>query len=287
MINIQKILSCWWKRILTFGLLNVIFLIIFDFIYPQSQFDNNFGLLSISIIIILSSIIIDTLRSTNKSLLFGLYITKRTSMEVLTGIVISVLPFIFLLLYFYSSGMFNPKNALNFNELKVYINFIFLSALIEELLFRGIIFQAIGERFGYVFTIVISGLIFAVGHCSNPHSNLISFINTFIAGILFGLMFWKTKSLYLPIIYHFCWNFSQSYLINSPVSGYIFDIGLIEIKYEELNSLMFGTNYGFESGLLTTLILILTCIIVLKYMNTSPLISSKIWLRRIKESINF
>jgi hypothetical protein len=265
----------------------VIFLIIFDFIYPQSQFDDNFGLLAISIIIILSSIIIETLRATNKSLLFGFYFTKRTSSEILIGIVIAVLPFILLLIYFYSTGMFNPKNALNFNDLSVYINFIFLTALIEELLFRGIIFQAIGERFGYVFTIVISGLIFAIGHCSNPHSNIISFINTFIAGILLGLMFWKTKSLYLPIIYHFCWNFSQSYLINSPVSGYIFDIGLIEIKYEELNSILFGTNYGFESGLLATLIMILSIIVVLKYMTTSPLISSKIWLRKIEESNYF
>ena len=73
-------------------------------------------------------------------------------------------------------------------------------ALVEETLFRGLIFRAF-ERYGALLTIAITSLLFGALHL-NPSQAA----GTFILGIAFGLSRWQTRSVTPSLIGHALYN---------------------------------------------------------------------------------
>ncbi len=164
---------------------------------------------------------------------------------------------------------------------------LFCYAAMEELAFRGIIFQALNEKIGAVFsTLIMSGL-FAIVHLANPGMTLIAFSNVLLAGVLLSVMYLKTQSLWLPIFFHFFWNYSTVAILDTPVSGMssfqslaIFDW---TIPTSKVATLILGGNFGIEGGLATSFILILLSWLSWKYLPESKNIAKKIELRRENE----
>lgn len=74
---------------------------------------------------------------------------------------------------------------------------IILIPIIEELLFRGIILKGFLKRYSPIVAILLSALLFALFH-----GNVIQLLSVFIKGILFGILFFKTKSIYPSIFAH-------------------------------------------------------------------------------------
>ncbi|PWJ42883.1 CPBP family glutamic-type intramembrane protease [Sediminitomix flava] len=74
-------------------------------------------------------------------------------------------------------------------------------AIFEELAFRGFIYKGILQSFGPKVAIVISALMFAFFH-----GNLFQLPATILIGLVTGYMIWKTRSLYLTVLYHFIHN---------------------------------------------------------------------------------
>lgn len=73
-------------------------------------------------------------------------------------------------------------------------------AFIEELIFRGIIMQSL-RRFGDIFALVASSLIFGIFHL-----NLIQMPYAFIVGLCIGYFVMRTGSLWVGVIIHFINN---------------------------------------------------------------------------------
>lgn len=85
---------------------------------------------------------------------------------------------------------------------------VIFAPVFEESLFRGLIFSGLQvSRLGTVGTIVLTGLVFALLHAVQYDSGVIAQI--FVLGIVFGLVRWKTKSLYTTIGLHAAWNLLQ------------------------------------------------------------------------------
>jgi uncharacterized protein len=97
--------------------------------------------------------------------------------------------------------------------------FLGLAALLEELLFRGYPFQVLAERFGPVVAIGATGVGFAAAHAANPGAGAVALANTALAGILLGVLYWRTFSLWVTTGAHFGWNATMSLLADLPVSG--------------------------------------------------------------------
>ena len=76
-----------------------------------------------------------------------------------------------------------------------------LPAVIEELLFRGVVFKSLKVH-GQIIAIVISALLFAVYHLS-----LSQFIYQFILGLIFASVYNATGNLFYSMILHFINNF--------------------------------------------------------------------------------
>ena len=78
----------------------------------------------------------------------------------------------------------------------------------EEILFRGFLFVGLrASVLGIAGTIVVTGLVFALLHAAQYGAAAIAQI--FVLGIVFGVVRWKTGSLWSTIFLHGLWNLGQ------------------------------------------------------------------------------
>lgn len=97
------------------------------------------------------------------------------------------------------------------------------AALLEELLFRGFVFQRLIDGIGAPIALLVMGAVFAAAHLGNPGmqgaTEIWATIDLVLAGILLGLAYLRTGSLALPLGMHFGWNWFQGTVLGFDVSG--------------------------------------------------------------------
>lgn len=90
----------------------------------------------------------------------------------------------------------------------------------EEVLFRGIVFRMLDERWGTLAALVLSSLLFGFIHITNDNATVWSSIAiTIEAGLLLGAAYKWSGTLWLPIGIHWSWNFFQGPVFGFAVSG--------------------------------------------------------------------
>lgn len=97
------------------------------------------------------------------------------------------------------------------------------AAVLEELLFRGFLFQRLVAGLGAPFALFLMASLFTLAHWGNPGmdgaSLIVATIDTGLAAVLLGLAYLRTGSLALPIGIHIGWNWTQGSLLGFDVSG--------------------------------------------------------------------
>lgn len=98
------------------------------------------------------------------------------------------------------------------------------AVLLEELLFRGFVFQRLVAGIGAWPALIAMALLFAVAHWGNPGMEpatiAVASIDTVLGALLLGLAYLRTRGLALPIGIHFGWNWAQGSLLGFDVSGF-------------------------------------------------------------------
>lgn len=98
------------------------------------------------------------------------------------------------------------------------------AALLEELLFRGFVFQRVVDGLGVWPAQLGFAALFAAGHWSNPGmegvARIVGTIDIAVVSILLGLAYLRTRSLALPFGLHLGWNWMQGSVLGFNVSGY-------------------------------------------------------------------
>jgi membrane protease YdiL (CAAX protease family) len=80
----------------------------------------------------------------------------------------------------------------------------------EEIIVRGGIFRVIEEGFGTLAALIFSASLFGALHTVNNGATLVSTVSIALeAGVLLGLAYTATRSLWFPIGIHFGWNFTE------------------------------------------------------------------------------
>ncbi len=192
------------------------------------------------------------------------------------GYFLPLLAFIPILLFFLPYGVsLNPNLA--FNDFAVRTTLLILfSASSEEFVFRGILFQMAIEKKGEIFPTLAFSVAFGLFHLLNPHINFLGIINIFFANVVLSAMFFRAYSLWLPIGFHFGWNFWQSFLLDSPISGTYLGLHLFRTRLPEFNPIIFGGSFGIEGGFVGFFALSLFFVIALKRYKPIPHIYSRI-----------
>lgn len=97
---------------------------------------------------------------------------------------------------------------------------ILVGALIEELLFRGLLLRLLVKRLGIAAGLVVSTLLFAAAHAGNPGAGTLALVGVGLeVGLLVSLGYLLTGRVWLGIGMHFAWNFTQGGVFSLPVSG--------------------------------------------------------------------
>ncbi len=130
---------------------------------------------------------------------------------------------------------------------------VLFAPVMEELLFRGIIFRIVEEMYGTLVALLVSGAFFGFAHYSNPNSGLLPALFIAIeAGLLLGMAYVATRSLWLPIGMHFGWNFTEGDLLGAPDSGHAIH-GIFETTTRG-NPLITGGAFGPEASIITPIL---------------------------------
>lgn len=78
---------------------------------------------------------------------------------------------------------------------------VVLAPVIEEIVFRGVLFPAIKRRYGLIAGIVISSLVFTL-----VHMNPVQMMSVLPLGVYLAVMYHRTGSIYPGIMLHATWN---------------------------------------------------------------------------------
>ena len=90
----------------------------------------------------------------------------------------------------------------------------------EEVLFRGIVFRMIDERWGTAVALIASALIFGFVHITNDNATVWSSVAIAVeAGLLLAAAYKWSGTLWVPIGIHWAWNFFQGPIFGFAVSG--------------------------------------------------------------------
>src|SRR6185312_21790 len=98
--------------------------------------------------------------------------------------------------------------------------FMAAAAVTEELLFRGVLFRIVEERFGTWVALTSTGVVFGAQHLSNAHATVWGAIAIALeAGGMLAAAYAATRNLWVPIGLHFAWNFAEGGIFGTDVSG--------------------------------------------------------------------
>jgi membrane protease YdiL (CAAX protease family) len=90
----------------------------------------------------------------------------------------------------------------------------------EELVFRGIILQNITKGLGLKLGVLISTILFGLGHFGNPDATILSTFLIMLTTLQLVYAYLKSGQLWLPIGLHLGWNFFQASIFGFASSGH-------------------------------------------------------------------
>jgi len=84
------------------------------------------------------------------------------------------------------------------------------AGFVAEIILVGIVFRLTEEKLGTAITLIIFILLFAIMHSGAKGATFLSVVSTAIqAGILLPAAFIFSRTLWLPIFFHFAWDFAE------------------------------------------------------------------------------
>ena len=129
-----------------------------------------------------------------------------------------------------------------------------LVAVGEEIIFRGVLFRWIDEKWGFWAAIIVSALLFGLIHITNPGGTLWSSVAIAIeAGLMLGAAYKWSGTLWLPIGIHWAWNFSQGNIFGFGVSGQDAGASLFNARIEG-SPWITGGSFGAEASVIAVVI---------------------------------
>jgi len=139
----------------------------------------------------------------------------------------------------------------NNNELVLsLITIVILAPLLEEIIYRRVIFRRLNIRFSFIFSSVISSLVFGIGH------ELLAILSAIIFGITCCILYRKYKNLLVPIAVHFG---------NNLIAGIFMTVQYFDGTLNEQINVI--TEYDIKLSLILGIVLTtITMIIFIKFI---------------------
>jgi hypothetical protein len=145
----------------------------------------------------------------------------------------------------------------------VYAAGFFVVALAEELLFRGYLQFTLARLVGFWPAACLLSLAFGLVHEGNPGESLLGLLSVVLIGLIFCLCLRLSGSLWWGIGFHAAWDWAQSFLWGTPVSGFVLEGRLLQ-SHALADPLWSGRDTGPEGSLLILPVLGLTVLVIVR-----------------------
>jgi len=132
---------------------------------------------------------------------------------------------------------------------------LILAALGEEFGFRGFPLRRLSDAFGVVPAMLLLAILFGLLHAKNPNATVFSSVNVALAAIWLSFAFFSAGGMPLAWGAHFGWNAGLAILFDAPVSGYAFQVPVVEYTPGG-HAWVDGGAFGPEGGIVATLALL-------------------------------
>lgn len=132
----------------------------------------------------------------------------------------------------------------------------------EEVATRGWLLTRIAARTNLPLAIAISSSLFGILHMGNAGVTFLSVLNIILDGVLAGLLFIYTDSIWLVVAQHGTWNYVQGNLLGFQVSGTGADASIFSFTMGDGPDWLTGGAFGAEGSIITTLVLLVSLVIV-------------------------
>lgn len=157
------------------------------------------------------------------------------------------------------------KNPRGF-DIKLFLIFLpawLIQGFEEEFLLRAILMNQMAARGKISLAVIANSLIFSIFHLGNADFNLMAFVNIFLMGLVFSLIFYLQDSIYLVGAAHSFWNMIMANIYGIPVSGNKETaVTLFNTKLKGLD-LISGGGFGIEGSIITTIVLAILLLILI------------------------
>ncbi|MGZ9223080.1 MAG: CPBP family intramembrane glutamic endopeptidase [Anaerolineales bacterium] len=140
--------------------------------------------------------------------------SKYITLGMVSALVLSLftigIGYIFGALKFLGNGFELFGSAQVLTTLLLAIILAFASGFGEEIAFRGYLQSRITQRYNFTVAVVIVAVLFALSHpLGNSSDPLLYLASAILVGILFGVTYARTGSLWMGIALHALWNYLQ------------------------------------------------------------------------------
>lgn len=185
--------------------------------------------------------------------------------HLLWGLLGALLLFCVVTLELWSAGAYRVTGVGDAPLWTLFLLTAVVPGITEEIVTRGVLFRLVEEGLGTWIALGVSALFFGFGHAANPGASAWSSIAIAIeAGLLFGLLYHVTRSLWWCIGLHAGWNFVQGAVFGIPVSGIAVD-GLVDAQLSGPDWLD-GGGFGAEASVLTVFTCSVATLLLLRLM---------------------
>ncbi|MBP2161048.1 MULTISPECIES: CPBP family intramembrane glutamic endopeptidase [Asticcacaulis] len=145
-----------------------------------------------------------------------------------------------------------------------------LQCVVEEVYFRGWIQPVLTRAFGPVAAIAATSLAFAALHfAAEVAQTPLSLLNVALAGLLFGLLAWRTGGLMAPMVAHCAWNWTESLGLGLFPNPGVDPTALVDLDLTG-SALWGGSAEGLNASLAVTFVLLAFCVPLALWKSSLP-----------------
>jgi len=203
--------------------------------------------------------------------------TDRALPEGLAGMALGFVLFSVVMGILWAMGVYHLEGKGTPDQLAKGFVLAVLAGILEEILFRGLLFRLSAKIFGTWGALLFTAALFGAAHAANPEATVSSSLAIALeAGILLGAAYAATARLWLPIGIHIGWNFTEGSLFGMSVSGMAAKNGIIQGTLNG-SQILTGGQFGPEASIVAVLVCLVAALYFLGRMVKLGLVQPPVW----------
>ncbi len=153
-----------------------------------------------------------------------------------------------------------------------WLSLFLLVGVVEEVVFRGILFRLITDKWNIAVGLTTSSLLFGLAHLGNPGATLWAALAIALAsGWLFGMAYAYHQTIWVPIGMHWAWNYLEGGVFGCAVSGTPLDYRPLITPGISGSDILTGGAFGPEASIICValgivLSIVYTVLYIKKYL---------------------